>query len=175
MTGRRCTMVGAAGSVLVALTLVVTLIIAGEPDTAPPSPVTVDEAERVLDSAVRLAQAGDDVGLCQSVALSEGTCEFLLRAARERGLTPGHNKPQVTGITRPLEERMSLRLRGTYPDGQAYVSEFVVVRARYGDIAGQLRSVTPVYWSPMGDAEGNCTAALGRAGCQVGPATVMAG
>lgn len=168
MANRSRAKIGAV-TLLVAAPLIVTMLVIDQNPQVPADPVTVDAAERVLDEAVRLAQAGNYGGLCQSVALSEGTCDFLLRAARDRDLKPGPDRPRITEITRLREGRVKLLLQGTYPNGVTYISEFIVLRAQDGDDAGQLRTVTPVYWSPMGVAVGHCTTGSSGAACSVEP------
>lgn len=169
--GRRAVRVSVASSVLAAIILALTMITVHEPDSHNQNPVSVSAAKALLIEAVRLAQAGDYTGLCQSVALDAGICQFLLTAARDQGLEPGRVMPDVLEVARPMEGRVSLHLRGTYPDGTTYLSQFKVVRFPGGDAGEQVRSVTPVYWSPMSstDWNGKCTHSQGHVECSSGP------
>ncbi|WP_134045915.1 hypothetical protein [Amycolatopsis arida] len=166
MTKRPAARTGVVVSVFVALVTagVLTSVQGSDGDHA--ATISVSSAENLLGEAVRLAQAGDYAGLCQSVALNSRTCDFLLEAARERGLSQWGGAPRIVYVTRPSDDRLTLHLEGKYPDGTTYFSEFTVVGVRHDGDEWQLRSVTPVYWSPMLPAGGKCTqAAAGHVEC----------
>jgi hypothetical protein len=106
-------------------------------------PVSRSDGEALLGSAVQLARAGDFAELCQSVALNPGTCEFLLDTARDAGWAPGPDGPEVVRVTDTHVEQLVFHLRGVRADGSSYTSDFPVAR----DESGNLRSLTPAYWS----------------------------
>lgn len=98
------------------------------------------EAEALLDRTVQLAQAGNFAGLCDSVADTPGTCEFLLQSAEDMHATPGHIAPTVVGESY-VDKTLVLHLSVVTGEGKVHDADFAVVRR------GDVRSLTPVYWS----------------------------
>lgn len=161
MAARQSSRVGVASAGITVFVLVATWISLQLAKPTPIVPTSAHEAEVLLEKAVRLAQAGDYAGLCQTVALSSATCNVHLQEAELWGLVPGNTKPRVVAITQVREDEVSLRLRGTYANGDSYMTEFVVLRDQ-----GQLRTDTPVYWLPMTRSEPHiCTNWPGQVEC----------
>jgi hypothetical protein len=106
-------------------------------------PVTLAEAEALLDQAVRLAQAGDFAGLCESVSGRRGVCGFLLESAEDMHRTPGDLAPTVVGSAYHGETTLVLRLRGVTGEGVPYEADFPVSR----EGGSEPRCSMPVYWS----------------------------
>ncbi|WP_157596985.1 hypothetical protein [Saccharomonospora saliphila] len=148
--GRRGVRTGAAWSLVIAFVAVATLVSLRERQPDPPlEPVSVGEAEALLATAVRHTRDGDFPGLCRAIAHERHICDVLLRSAWERDHVPDDSAPEVVTVTRPTEHTVRLHLRGAHADGGTYRTEFVVYRATGGEHAGETRSPTPVYWSPM--------------------------
>jgi hypothetical protein len=138
-TPRRIELVGLGAVIAVSAAIGVYASLSRPGVVEPPSRA---EAEAVLDHAVRLAQAGDLTGLCQSVAAASGICRNLAEGARESGWAPGPERPDVVSVSHRGTGTTVLRLRGTRADGSLFESDFGVSRDQRG-----LRSTTPVYWS----------------------------
>jgi hypothetical protein len=108
------------------------------------------EAEDLLSRAVRLAQAGDFAGLCQSVGTASGMCRSMLDYTTSEGWLPGTGTPIVTDVRRYPDsshgvETLVLHVAGVRADGSRYETDFPVIRTD----AGEVTSTAPVYWSGM--------------------------
>jgi hypothetical protein len=134
----RLIIAGAVAATIIGAAVVIDLATT-RPD---PAPVTLAEAEALLDQAVRLAQDGDFDGLCDTVGgLDSGICRGLLESARDMHRTPGGVAPTVVNSTRD-EHNLILHLRGVTGEGVPYTADFPVRRESSGP-----RCFMPVYWS----------------------------
>jgi hypothetical protein len=119
--------------------------------SGPPAPgIERAEADALLARTVQLAQAGDFAGLCQAVAPSAGPCRSLLDYTKSQDWLPGTSTPAVTNARRypassQSPETLVLHVTGVRFDGSRYETDFPVIRTDTGDV----KSVTPVYWSGM--------------------------
>lgn len=146
-------------AVVAAGTLFTAAFLHGTRQDGPDLPIEQYQAEKLLYQAVRLAQAGDFAGLCQSVATTPGPCQFLLQSARDAGWEPGPDIPQVIGTTR-RPGSLLLHLAGTRADGSSYTADFEVVHQ-----GADLRARTPVYWSGVQVSQGECITSANQVEC----------
>jgi hypothetical protein len=109
---------------------------------------TRTEAEALLTSAWRLAQAHNYVGLCQTIAQDQAACRQILQwADRENIAPPSMDLPAVLGATTvsytaTTQGAEVLHIQGIRADGTVYQSDFSAVRTP----TGQIQSQNAVYW-----------------------------
>jgi hypothetical protein len=106
-------------------------------------------AKILFAKTVDLAKASKIECICQEVAASEGNCKNLVQSANDMRLSPGRTVPVVTGhefvTPKGSTSTLILHLTGMHDDGRHYMSDFAVIRIR----TGELRSLTPIYWSEV--------------------------
>jgi hypothetical protein len=143
------------------LPLVIAVVVTACSFGAPPAGTipTVEEAQGMLDQAVRLARAGDFEGLC---SLGDGNCRRHLEMAGRDNIPPG--PPTVVG-TRTIPTTTSgdqrnlggvvLILCGIDGHGNHYDSEMLVYHGGRG-----LQVVNSIYWgrTRIGDGANPVTA-----------------
>lgn len=152
MAAKRHTRIRVASTAIVVFMLVVVAtwisVETSKPD--PVVPTSPEQAEALLNEAVRLVQANNYGGLCEALK-SRSNCEVHLQEAQQAGLVPSKIKPDVLEATQLAADEVSLRLRGTYANGQTYETEFHVFRTRE-----QLEVTNAVFWLPIRRAQADC-------------------
>ena len=117
----------------------------------PASPPLEAEARHFVAEAVRLAQAGDFVGLC---AMGGGNCERILETAGRDNVPL--DAPTIVGVhTVPNQHHADgswsaggqlVELCGTDRHGDKYETQMIVFR----DKGDRLIAIEPIYWSGIG-------------------------
>lgn len=158
MATKRHTRMG-AGMAIVVFALGATWISLEAAKPEPAVPTSPQQAQELLDEAVRLVQADDFVGLCEALG-SMNACDVHLQMARVAGLVPSKAKPEVVEVTQLEVDEVSLRLQGTYADGRTYETEFHVFR-----VGEQLQASNVVYWLPVGRLQVDCKQEPGHVEC----------
>ncbi len=110
----------------------------------PAEQITREAAQEVLDGSVRAAESGDHDVLCTDFAASKSMCRIALREAVSQGLgqKPGR-RPEVVNAEPIGDGNMLLHLRGVNGRGDAYTTDFLVIR---GDDQ-KPRTLMSVYWN----------------------------
>lgn len=160
MAVKRRTQIRVASTAIVGFTLVAATwiwFVASKPE--PVVPTSPEDAEALLNEAVRLVQADNYMGLCE--ALKSSNCKVHLQEAQLAGLVPSKIKPDIVEATQLAADEVRLHLRGTYTTGRIYQTEFHVFRS-----SGQLEVANAVYWLPTRRARGDCVYEPQQARCE---------
>ncbi|WP_020575647.1 hypothetical protein [Actinopolymorpha alba] len=108
-------------------------------------PVSENEARRLLVTIVKIAQAGDDVALCETYSTVVEWCKESLPNARQEKVPRPTEAPRVVssklvnGCCYYAARYLSIELPTA--DGKTFTREFRVYRQE-----GELRAFMPVYW-----------------------------